>query len=264
MGKDLIHPKEATDILKEQLETGLSEYNRTRFSLFLSALTAGLEISFSVFLMAVVYTLYHGDVSEAAMHTMIAFSYPIGFILIVIGRSELFTEHTNLALYRVLGGRKTVGELAALWGVILGGNLLGGFLISFFLTWIGPAMEVIDPAAFVHLAEKMIKFDWPVILGSAILAGWLMGSLSWLLSAAKETASRITVVVIITAVIGMGGLHHSIVGFIELVCGVLISPDITIMKVLPVLLLSILGNIIGGGFFVAILKYNHVSQAGAH
>lgn len=259
----IIGPKEIEEILADQLETGLAEYNRSSSSLFISSLTAGLEIGFSVFLMGIVYTLFHGQMSEAALHIALACSYPIGFLLVVIGRSELFTEHTNLALYPILEKKKSILQLFQLWGTILAGNLLGGFFIGAFLCWIGPAMDIISSEAFVHLADKMLKFDYTVILGSALLAGWLMGLLSWLLSAAKETISRILIVIIITIVIGMGGLHHSIVGSIEIFAGLLLSPEIGWNDYLPVQLLAILGNLIGGTFFVATLKYSHVTRADA-
>lgn len=257
----IIGPKEIEEILADQLVTGLAEYNRSSSSLFISSLTAGLEIGFSVFLMGIVYTLFHGKMEEAYLHVALAFSYPIGFLLVVIGRSELFTEHTNLALYPILEKKKSILQLFQLWGTILAGNLLGGFLIGAFLCWIGPAMEIISEEAFIHLADKMLKFDYMIILGSALLAGWLMGLLSWLLSAAKETISRILIVIIITTVIGMGGLHHSIVGSVELFAGLLLSPEIGWGDYLPVQLLAILGNLIGGTFFVATLKYSHVISA---
>lgn len=257
----IIGPKVIEDILADQMETGLAEYNRSSSSLFLSSLTAGLEIGFSVFLMGIVYTLFHGKISEAALHVALACSYPIGFLLVVIGRSELFTEHTNLALYPVLEKKKSIVQLFQLWGNILAGNLLGGFLIGGFLCWIGPAMEIISVEAFIHLAQKMLKFDYSIILGSAVLAGWLMGLLSWLLSAAKETVSRILIVIILTTVIGMGGLHHSIVGSVEIFAGLLLSPDIGWGDYLPVQFIAIIGNLIGGTFFVATLKYSHVTKA---
>ncbi len=51
-------PKQINEILNEQIETAMHEHNRSGQDLFLSAISAGLEIGFSVFLMASVYTLF--------------------------------------------------------------------------------------------------------------------------------------------------------------------------------------------------------------
>jgi formate/nitrite transporter FocA (FNT family) len=50
---------------------------------------------------------------------------------------------------------------------------------------------------------------------SAIVAGWLMGLLNWLINSVKNSLTRIFLIFMITGVIGFGGFHHSIVGNIE-------------------------------------------------
>ena len=56
---------------------------------------------------------------------LVANMYAVGFIFVVLGRSELFTEQTTLAVLPVLGGRATVRELLRLWGVVYVANLIG-------------------------------------------------------------------------------------------------------------------------------------------
>ena len=53
-------PKQIKEILDEQIQTAMHEHNRSNQDLFLSSISAGLEIGFSVFLMAVLYTLFGG------------------------------------------------------------------------------------------------------------------------------------------------------------------------------------------------------------
>ncbi len=251
-------PKEIDEILDEQIETGLREHRRSNLGLFLSSFSAGLEVGFSLFLMGIVYTLFHGQVSSSVLHTLIALSYPIAFIFVVIGKSELFTEHTTLAVLPVLKGDATLKSLGILWLVIFVGNLLGGYLFAYILTNVAPAMKIISIDSFVSLALKMTSFSSETILLSGILAGWLMGLLSWLVTSSQETISRIFVVILVTASIGMGGLHHSIVGSIEVFAGLVVSQKITLNEYLRFQLFTTLGNIIGGVVFVALLKYSHV------
>ncbi len=99
------------------------------------------------------------------------------------------------------------------------------------------------------------------MLGSAVLAGWLMGLLSWLVTSATETTSRILIVALITSLIGLGGLHHSIVGSIEVFVGFLTSDTIGFTDYLYFQSLTTIGNAIGGVFFVAIIKYSHTVRS---
>jgi formate/nitrite transporter FocA (FNT family) len=253
-------PKGVNDILDEQISTAVYEYERSNKRLFVSALSAGLEIGFSVFLMAILFTLFHNKVSNEFLIVLISLAYPIGFIFVIIGRSELFTEHTTLAILPVLNKTTSIKSLFILWGIILFGNLIGGYIIGAILVYFGPGIGIITNEAFLHLAHKVLDISPQMILISAVIAGWLMGLLSWLLASSQETISRIFMIVLVTATIGIGGLHHSIVGSIEVFTGLLIDPTISVIDYLIFEIISILGNALGGVFFVGILKYGQRRQ----
>ena len=251
----LDQPKGVNAILDEQIATAIYEYKRNNKRLFISALSAGLEIGFSIFLMGILLTLFHGQVSKEILHVLVSLAYPIGFIFVIIGRSELFTEHTTLAILPVLNKRTSVRSLFTLWGIILAGNLIGGYIFATLLVYFTPAIGIISTDAFAHLAHKVIDIPLPMILVSSVIAGWLMGLLSWLVASAQETISRLFMIILVTATIGIGGLHHSIVGSIEVFAGLLIDPTINIKDYLSFEIIAILGNVLGGVFFVGILKY---------
>ncbi len=251
-------PKEIDVILAEQIETGLREHSRSRLGLLLSSFSAGLEVGFSLFLMGILYTLYADDLSNSNLHILVSMGYPLGFIFVVIGKSELFTEHTTLAVLPVINRSASIRSLMRLWGIVYIGNLIGGYLFSYLLTFLGPNMGIINNEAFEHLALKMTEHPSMIILFSGVLAGWLMGLLSWLVTSSQETISRILVVGLITTVIGLGGLHHSIVGSIEVFAGFLVSSEINWLQYLKFQVWTTLGNMIGGVVFVALIKFSHV------
>jgi len=259
--KALNRPKNINEILGEQIETAMREHDRSKAHLFFSSLSAGLEIGFSVFLMATIYSLFQGIIHESSLHLMLAIAYPLGFIFVIIGRSELFTEHTTLAVIPVLNRNATLKSLLILWGIVYVGNLTGGYLFGFIMSLIPGRMGILDQASFEFLALKLTEHPWEIILGSGILAGWLMGLLSWLITSARETISRILLVFLITSVIGVGGLHHSIVGSVEVFTACLTSQVVSWSDYFNVQLWSTLGNIIGGVVFVALLKFSHASPA---
>ena len=257
-------PKQIDEILEEQIEMAMHEHNRSNQDLFLSAISAGLDVGFSVFLMAAIYSLFDGVIHPSYLHVLLAFAYPLGFIFVVVGKSELFTEHTTLAVIPVLNRNASIKSLMVLWGIIYSGNLLGGYFFSYLLSILPMQLKVINVESFAALADKLLDYQWYIVLLSGVLAGWLMGLLSWLVTSSQETISRILIIIFITTVIGIGGLHHSIVGSIEIFTAVLTSNDITLLDYGFVQLWATVGNIIGGVVFVAFVKFSHVNPRHKH
>ncbi|WPP52855.1 formate/nitrite transporter family protein [Catalinimonas niigatensis] len=258
--RELVQQKEGGEILKEQIQMALTEYRRHNKALFLSAFSGGLEIGFSLLLMATLYTMFIDETTASNLNILLGFAYPIGFIFVILGRSELFTEHTNLAVLPVLNGSVRIINLLELWGIIFIGNLIGGYLFSIILTQMGPAMGMITLESLYYFAHKMVQYSWPITLGSAIFAGWLMGLLSWLVTSSKDSISRIFVIILVTAIIGICGLHHSIVGSVEVFSGMIVDKRITLTDYLHFQVFATLGNIVGGTVFVAIVKYSHLGN----
>lgn len=254
---------EGEDILDTEIRRGLSELQRPTTGLSLSGLSAGLDIGFGPLLMAVILTTAGvAGTGELTRELLLAIAYGVGFILVVLGRSELFTEHTTLAVLPVLDGQASVTRLARLWGIVYCSNLVGATVVGGFIVAVGPTIGVIDPSALVELAR--IYTDQPPVgvLGAGVLAGWLMGLLSWLVAGADSTAARLLVVWLIAAAIGVAHLPHCIAGTVEVVSGVLVSPDLGPMAFARFLGLSTVGNTVGGTVFVALLKYGHVVRSG--
>ena len=184
-----------------------------------------------------------------------SFVYPIGFILVILGQSILFTEQTSLLTLPVLNNKRSIGSLLKIWGLVIAGNLLGGYIMAFILIWIGPKLNIFQHEAIEKIAEHVTDYNGVVIFISAILAGWLMGLLSWLITSSRDTMSRIFVIYIITATMAFTGLHHSIIGSVEVFSGMIISDKIHFYDYLKFQSFALLGNSIGGGVFVALLKY---------
>ncbi len=252
--------KSYREILDQQIEEEISEIERPASGLLISGLSAGLDIGFSVLLMSVMYTMTHGVFAEPVVNILVANMYSIGFMLVILGRSELFTEHTTLAFLPVLNRRASFSSLARLWVLILTSNIVGAAIFALLVTQIGPALGVIEPHAFGAIAAGLIGFPWWITLTSAMLAGWLMGLLSWLVTASRDTISQILLVWLITTTIGLAHLHHSIVGTVEVLAGIFANQGITFGQYGHFLIWSILGNALGGVVFVALVKYGHATR----
>jgi formate/nitrite transporter FocA (FNT family) len=247
-------------ILLNELNTGLEEFQRPSLGLFLSSLSGGLDVSFSLLLMAAMRTLVRHDLSPAVTGLLVANMYAIGFIFVVVGRSELFTEHTSRAMFPVISGYAGWGSLARLWGLVYVGNLVGAVAFSALLAYAGPPLKIIDDVAFTAMARPLVERTWLLTLVSAGLAGWLMGLLAWLVSACRDTISQIVIVWIVATAIGLAGLPHAIVGAGEVLVNVFAGKGTTWEEFFHFLVWTTIGNGVGGTVFVAALKYGHSTR----
>ncbi|MEN2283231.1 formate/nitrite transporter family protein [Algoriphagus sp. SE2] len=248
-------PKTHGEILRDQISEAQETYEKSSSSLFLSSITAGLEIGFSFLMICAVFFFLEDRMEEESIFKMISLVYPLGFILVVLGQSILFTEQTALLTLPVLNKKRTIGSMMRLWGIVISGNLIGGYFIALILNWLGPRLGIFNKEVVVTIATHVLDAAPLVILVSAIIAGWLMGLLSWLLASAKDTISRIVMIFLITSVMAFTGLHHSIIGSIEVFSGMLKSPEISLVTYLSFQSLALLGNAFGGAIFVGLIKY---------
>lgn len=250
--------KHADDVLQSAIEGGHEQVNRPALSLFLSAISAGLILGFSAMAVSFAVSILAPDTSEGMKRLVMAVFYPLGFIICIMSRTELFTEHTALAVYPYLEKLCSLRRLLRLWMTVLLGNLVGTTLSAVLLNLAEPVINA--EIGYVYVAEHLVNFTGFQIFISAMLAGWLMALGSWLILSMSTSSSQILGIYIVTFLIGIGGLHHSIAGSAELFTVLMMSHAITDIQVIHTLFFAIIGNLVGGSFFVAILNYAHIRK----
>lgn len=250
--------KHPDDILEKAIKEGIEQHKRPWFSLFLSAMAAGLILGVAAMSVGIVSQIVSDLDNRLLQRFLIALIYPLGFIVCLMSGNQLFTEHTATAVYPVLDRKARFRTLFGVWGVVLAGNLVGTFLIS---TLIHNASPVIGAdSGFMGIFHHFISYEGHEVLLSAVLAGWLMAQGGWLVMATPPASSQILCIYIVTFLIGLGGFHHSIAGAAEVFLGLLTQDSGSWLPAIKVLGISVLGNLIGGSLFVGILNYAHIRQ----
>ena len=244
------------DVLEKAITEGLEQIQRPFLSLALSSVAAALILSFSVMAVAVMSTLMIDLQQPLLIRLAMALVYPLGFIICIMSGTELFTEHTATAVYPVLEGKADRRQLLRLWSIVILGNMLGAVIGSLLLT--GTDQVIQAEQGYIYIAEHLIKYGNISLLFSAVLAGWLMALGGWLVLATTPALSQIICIYLVTFLIGMGGLHHSIAGTVEMFTALFISDQFTLLQGLRFIVLAMLGNLIGGSIFVAVLNYGHI------
>lgn len=252
----LRHPD---DILEKAIDEGLEQLQRPFFSLLLSACAAGLILSFSAMSVAILEgkaaLLAYGPLSARLAAALV---YPLGFVLCIMSGSQLFTEHTATAVYPILDRREKVPKLLRLWVTVIVGNLSGALVGAALLMAADGVIQ--GRSGYLAIGRQLVGIDAGSLIVSALLAGWLMALGAWLVLATPPTLSQMVSIYIVTFVIGLGGLHHSIAGSVEIFTAYLFSDHLTLAQVGRFIGLAIFGNLIGGSIFVALLNYGHIRQ----
>ena len=233
-------------------EDGEAELERSTQALMWSAAGAGLSMGFSFLTMA----LLKSDLPEAPWAKLVTgFGYTIGFLIVVLGRQQLFTESTLTAVLPLLTrkDRGTAYRTARLWLVVLTFNLLGTFLFAWLISHDALFDPDVNKALRTLAAEAMKDPFWPMLV-KAILAGWLIALMVWLIPGAGP--ARLWMILIITYVVAIAHFSHIIAGSVEAAFNVFVGQIRPLEYVTQFLVPTLIGNTLGGVSLVAIL--NHV------
>lgn len=239
-------------------EEGERELDRHPVTLAWSGLAAGLSMGFSMVGQGVL--LAHLP-NTSWRPLIVSFGYTFGFLIVVLGRQQLFTENTLTAILPLLAhpDRRTLLRVAQLWGIVLAMNLLGALIFASVAAHT-PAFPPEIRAAFTKIARDAMRGSFGTILLRAIFAGWLIALMVWLQPAA-DTA-RLQVIILITYLVGIGAFAHIIASSVEVMYLASTGAISWATYLLDFMTPTLIGNIIGGVVLVAALNFAQVATEG--
>ena len=238
--------------------SGEEELKRTLSALIWSSLAAGLSMGFSMLARGVLHRHVAGLPGGFLIESL---GYPLGFLLVILSRQQLFTENIMTAVLPVMTepDLRNFRRFLRLWSVVLAGNLVGVALFAFGLLHL-QQFDAATQKAFVEIGEEMMRNTPWQMFTKGILAGWLISMMVWMLAATER--SRFIVVVVTTYVIAIGGFTHIIVGAVEAMylvfAGKLAFIDCVTQFALP----TLAGNIVGGSLIFALISHAQVRSDG--
>ncbi len=230
---------------------GEEELHRPVSALGWSGLAAGMSMGFSLVAMAL-FRAYLPDRPWRPL--LVRLGYPMGFLIVIIARQQLFTENTLTAMIPLLARRdlKTLVRVIRLWTVVLVANLIGAHLFA----WVVAVTPMFLPevrSAMLALAKEAgaVTFGEAVLRG--IFAGWLIAMVVWMLAAIDT--GRIAVIVFMTYIVGLASLTHIIAGSVEVLFLVMVGVKSWGAIALGYLLPTLIGNVIGGVSLTAAINH---------
>jgi formate/nitrite transporter FocA (FNT family) len=243
-----LRPMVIHEIIRAEGET---ELDRPVGALIWSGLAAGLSMGFSFLAEA----LLRAGLPEAPWrHLIVSTGYCVGFIIVILGRQQLFTESTLTAALPVMtkpSGDKAL-SLLRVWTVVFAANIAGTWLFAYALAQ--PALSSPETQrALAELAgEAMAPSFWSMLL-RGVFAGWLIALMVWLLPSAST--ARILVIALLTYTVGLGRFSHIIAGSAEGAYAVLMGDAGLGGYFGGFIVPTLIGNTLGGVVLVAMLNH---------
>lgn len=250
--KDLARPS-AEDIYQQVATNARQELERSTTALFLSGFGAGAFMGLSAMGTAIALAIL-GDSPHARIISRMF--YPLGFIVVIVGRSQLFTENTLYPVALVLAEKRQFLNTMRLWAVVLPANVLGALVFSL-LAAKTTAFEPSFVAALSTLGANAIAHPATTVFWSGVIGGWMIALAAWLVSASHSITGSVMVIWMLTFIVGLGNFAHCIASSCEILVTVL-THHASWLSFAQWFWPAVLGNILGGICLVTILEYGQV------
>lgn len=250
--KDLSRPS-AEEIFKQVATNARQELQRPSIALALSGFGAGVFMGLSALGTAIGLRLMGPSPFAQIVSRMF---YPIGFIVVILGRSQLFTENTLYPVALVLAERRQFWNTMRLWSVVLPANVLGAFafgcLASYTSAFDPATVEKIRQLGSAALAHPSTQIFW-----SGVIGGWIIALAAWLVSGSHSITGSVMVIWMLTFLVGLGNFAHSVATTCEVFVTVMLNqaPWSEFPRWFGP---AVAGNICGGVILVTILEYGQV------
>lgn len=250
--RDLDRPT-ANEIYEQVSRNARRELQRPKNALALSGIVGGLTMGLTGLSVSVVSaSLGH---SPWADFVSLLF-YPMGFMAVILGRGQLFTENTLYPIALILAERRHVWSTLRLWSIVFPCNIAGAFLFAL-LAARTKALRPDTLHAMVQLGAEAAAPGMRHVFWSAVVGGWIIAMVAWLVSGSHSITGSMAVIWALTFIVGLGHFAHCIATSGEILAAVL-SHAVTPGGYLRWIFAATGGNISGGVLLVTLLEYGQV------
>jgi formate/nitrite transporter FocA (FNT family) len=230
----------------EEIDIGLRE-------LFFSSLAGGFAITLT-------FLVYASMTASTESHPVLSgILYPIGFVYIILGGYQLYTENTLPPVALFLERLASLPALLRIWGVVIVGNFAGGTMGALILAQTGVFG---DPAALAATDIAMKGIDTPFwdLFFKGGFAGLIVAGVVWLDYAVRDTITRFFLIYMAFLMIPYADLFHVVVSFTELMYLVFLGEPVLLSGLTGFILPVLLGNTIGGVVLVTVVNYFQTTE----
>ena len=240
---DVVSPKGSRDEpeLEEAYERLVTEghqrLDRPLLALVSTGLLGGVDVGVGV----LIYLVVEAKTDNSLLASM---AFTIGFVALLLAKSELFTENFLVPVISVIAKVGTFTQLVRLWGVTLATNLVAGLAMAAMIVVALP--EVRDGAVRTGSHYAHLGVSWRSFF-LAVLAGAVITLLTRMQHATENLGVRLVAAVLMSFVLVGAQLFHSVLDSIFMFAGLMTSnADYDYLDWMGALGWSAFGNLVGG------------------
>ncbi len=252
----------AQDIYEQVANNARQELGRSGISLFISGIAGGIFMGLSGMGNAIAIALLTPAGQQPSNVTLFIAKmfYPLGFIAVILGRSQLFTENTLYPVALVLAEKQHVWKTLKLWGIVLAANILGAVAFASIASFTG-ALRPEFVSALSSLGLEAINNPAATIFWSGVVGGWIIATVAWLVSGSHSITGSVMIIWMLAFVVGLGHFAHCIAASGEILTAVFTGRT-PLSTYWGWLFPAVAGNICGGVGMVTLLEYGQVIYGG--
>jgi formate/nitrite transporter FocA (FNT family) len=248
----------AQDIYEQVANNARQELGRSGISLAISGFAGGVFMGLSAMGNAIAIALLTPPGAAPTPTTLFIAKmfYPLGFIAVILGRSQLFTENTLYPVALVLAEQSHFWKTIRLWAVVLPFNVLGALAFAALAT----LTHALSPAAVQSLGQLGLDaagHPAATIFWSGVMGGWIIATVAWLVSGSHSITGSVMIIWMLAFVVGLGNFAHCIAASGE-VFAVILTGRASWLAFPTWFLPAVAGNICGGVGMVTLLEYGQV------
>ena len=240
----------AQDLYEQVANNARQELGRSTISLIISGLAGGIFMGLSALGTAIALSML-GTARPAEF--VAKMFYPIGFIVVILGRSQLFTENTLYPVALVLAEKKHFWHTMRLWAAVLPSNVLGALAFAALATLTG-AINAETAQALGHLGLEATRHPASTIFWSGVMGGWIIATVAWLVSGSHSITGSVLIIWLLAFVVGLGNFAHCIAASGEVFAAIL-AGQLPWLAYPRWFIPAVAGNICGGVGMVTLLEY---------
>lgn len=249
-GQKALERPSAEEIYRQVARNAKAELKRNNTSLAISGFTGGTFMGLSALGVGIVM----GRLGTSPVAFLLSrLLYPLGFIVVILGRSQLFTENTLYPVALVLAEKRQLWNTLRLWAIVLPSNLFGAFAFAG-LVALTPALSPDMAHAIAQLGTQAAHVPLTTVFWSAVVGGWIIATAAWMVSGSHSVTGSVLLIWLLTFVVGAGNFAHCIASSAEILTAVL-THQVTWGGYIRWLGPAVGGNICGGVLMVTLLEY---------
>lgn len=227
---------ELEDAFDRLVEEGEIRLKRSTLALLTTGLIGGLDVGVGVLAYLLVEHVTHNVL-------LAGLAFSLGFVALLLGRSELFTENFLVPVMTLVAGKSSPLALARLWGLALVTNLAGGWIIAWLIITARPDLKPTAIEVGTHYADLGVSLQ---SFALAVLAGAVITLMTRMQHATDSLGVQLVPGILFSAVLAGAQLFHCVLDSLFMFAALVAGAPFGYLDWLGALGWAALGNLVGG------------------